>query len=117
MRSSLDLAANSHARLAEKTELAALGMAGYQAADDFCTETPRSGNPCDLQCGVGRTDMRVEPAAGAGHGVDRNRDICCQPILLSIFLRQLSDTCKGLVNVSGFRIIGRSVFEFRIGGA
>ena len=79
---------------------------------------PRAlGNPRDLQRGVGGTDMRVEPAAGAGHGVDGNRDICCQPILLSIFLRQLSDTCKGLVNVSGFWIIGRSVFEFRVGRA
>ena len=65
----------------------------------------RSGNACDLQRRVGGTDMRVEPAAGAGYGVDRNCDIRRQSVLLSVFLRQLPNPGKGLVSVSRFWVI------------
>lgn len=58
------------ARLAEKAQLPGQGVLGYEAANVVFIETTGSDHPCQLEACIGRANVRVESAAGAGDGVD-----------------------------------------------
>ena len=65
-----------------------------QAADHFFTQGSGTCHARNLQRRVGRGDVRVQPAAGAGHGINENRKVARQPVALAVFLGQLPDTSE-----------------------
>ena len=46
-----------------------------ECQDPIERKAARLGDARRLEAGVLRRDVRVEPGAGRGHGVDRNRDV------------------------------------------
>jgi hypothetical protein len=89
-----------HPRVAQQAELAPLGVPAHQRAHLLRAHPPGPGHPRDLELGIGRGDVRVEPGARRGDHVGRDLS-ALGAVLLDHMLDASGDQGIGQLGVGG----------------
>src|SRR5450432_17730 len=67
-------------RLTEYAPVALMGCLGDERLDPRDRQVPGSGDPGDLQSGVGRANVGIEPAGGSRDGISRDCGVSGEPV-------------------------------------